>query len=246
MNTCGYCSCADYRTYTGQLQIIGFSTTSAVGSATIASPACSFPLSMDLIANRLLLVRCFVRYLGQLFSFFLLILCSGTIAFNFKAALNGGGSRCYAINGAISTGQSPSLAIKFTDDTGINTAFLSDMVVKFTYPSQSSVYYGGSSYAVCSGWSSLSYWPTRFNTAAPSSTTCNYLSSPNTFSLSAGFTGVCIMNVMCTDYRTYSGQLQIIGFSTTSAVGPATIVSPACSFPLSMDLIANRLLLYAL
>lgn len=162
---------------------------------------------------------------------------SGTIAFNFKAALNGGGSQCYAINGAVSTGQSPSVVMKFTDDTGSNKALLSDMVVKFSYPSQASVYYGGSSLSVCSGWSSLSYWPTIFNTAAPSSTTCNYLSSPNTFSLSAGFTGVCIMNTCgscrCTDYRTYTGQLQIIGFSTTSAVGAATIASPACSFTLS-------------
>ena len=170
-------------------------------------------------------------------SLVILIKYSGTIAFNFKAALNGGGSQCYAINGAVSTGQSPSLAIKFTDDTGSRRDFISDMVVKFSYPSQASVSYGGSSYAVCSGWSSLSYWPTSFNTAAPSSTTCNYLSSPNTFSLSAGFTGVCIMNTCgycrCAAYRTYTGQLQIIGFSTTSAIGTATIASPACSFPLS-------------
>ena len=168
---------------------------------------------------------------------FFFILFSATIAFNFKASLYGGGSQCYAINGAVSTGQSPNLVMKFTDDTGTNSYFVSDMVVKFTYPSQASVYYGGSSSNVCSGWSSLSSWPINFDTAAPSSTTCNYLSSPNTFSLSAGFTGVCIMNTCgycrCADYRTYTGQLQIIGFSTTSAIGTATIASPACSFPLS-------------
>ena len=136
----------------------------------------------------------------------------------------------------MSTGQSPSLIIKFADDTGSNRHFVSDMVVKFSYPSQSSVYYGGPSGNSCSGWSSLSSWPTSFNYYA-SSTTCNYMTSPNTFGLAAGFTGVCIMNscgsCSCADYRTYAGQLQIIGFSTSSAVGPATIASPACSFPFS-------------
>ena len=168
------------------------------------------------------------------------IISSGTIAFNFKASLNnGGGYQCYNINRATSTGQYPSSVIQFSDNTGSYSHMLSDIVVKFSYPSgkTSAVYYGGSRYSVCSGWSSLSYWPTSFNTYADSSTTCNYMSSTNCLSLSAGFIGVWIMNTCgscsCADYRTYTGQLQIIGFSTNSVINAAKITSPTCSFPLS-------------
>ena len=86
----------------------------------------------------------------------------------------------------------------------------------------------------CGGWTSVGSWSASFNAPATSSTTCN--SYQNTLSLAAGFTQVCIVNACgggcdCADYVNFAGQIQLNGYSTTTALNTATITNPICVRP---------------
>jgi hypothetical protein len=135
------------------------------------------------------------------------------------------------IDAATATGQTTSISMSFTDDSTTN--WVSDLGVLFSVGSTQYEY----GTTVCSGWRSLGSWSSIFDSPSSSSDTCNTMmsSSYSSLSLSAGFTQVCVVNTCslckCTDYVTFAGQLQVIGFSTTTALSSATIKSPSCSMP---------------
>eukprot|EP01036_Dinobryon_divergens_P035185 gene35185-45570_t len=135
---------------------------------------------------------------------------SGSISFNFIVSLNGGDSQCYTINPATVTGSTTSIDVSFTDDS---SHWISDFTVTFLIGSTLYAFAGGNN---CGGWTTVSSWPTTFDTAPISSGICN--SFRNILNVAAGFTG----------------QIQLNGYSTSTPLGAGVAPFSACSIPFSV------------